>query len=214
LDSIRELAQIQAATEFKRAIEDWNLYCFGNRYATLDRDFVQRQVAKRKVALDEEGRQLLLTWVKSRVTTLPKTASLEPTISPPVASPPISELASGDSLDQVLVEEAVKAQERTVAQNFDSILSGTWAGNPDHCSQKRGKSALLVSINSQKAARANVSCNFLRMNESNNAFSVTAHCSNGTEQWDANISLARSGNKLTWSSELGTDTFYRCEGEL
>jgi hypothetical protein len=65
LEAIREPVQYQAATEFKKAVDDWNPYCFGNRYGALDRDFVERQVAKRKATF--EGRHLLSTWVESRV---------------------------------------------------------------------------------------------------------------------------------------------------
>ena len=206
LQALRGLSKDQAAIdEFNGAADNWNLYC------SRGQDFVSYAPPHQAEALTSE-----------------------PTISAVVAPTAQSQLVPGDSgasqqsqhraegplclsrhcreQDQMLEEESLQVQKKQEqAQKFNSIFSGTWAGNHDSCNQRSKKNSFLVRITSEKAISDYTSCKFLSMNESNNAFLLTAHCSTGADEWDANISLSRSGNKMTWSSERGTDIFIQCD---
>jgi len=42
-------------------------------------------------------------------------------------------------------------------------------------------------------------------------WNVVANCSNGRERWVANVRLKVQGERLTWSSERGSQAYVRCE---
>ena len=219
LEAIRGHWKVQAAiSEFNTAVNDWNLYCSKYRYYNSDQQFVQRQVTKRKATLDEEGRSILTNWIASKVSSSLPPPRGEPLIitptEPPIVSPgeqsEQTDLASGNSIDQMLVDESLQAQEGQ-KQRFIATFGGTWSATPASCNRRNRKSGDLININSEKAESDFSLCSFLGMSKSSTSFLVTAHCSNSATEWDANVSLTRTGNKLTWSSERGTDIFTRCE---
>ena len=95
--------------------------------------------------------------------------------------------------------------------SFRSI-AGKWAAHRAACSERsRNRTAHLPLTIDQRGARAGgASCSFRRTEQNGNRWSVAATCTSDTESWTANVRLVLAGNKLTWSSERGAQTYTRC----
>ncbi|NNM70861.1 hypothetical protein [Enterovirga aerilata] len=90
-------------------------------------------------------------------------------------------------------------------------VAGRWASHPSACSDRKGRSAYLPLLIDERGAKAGgASCSFRRTAQDGNRWSVTAACADATERWDAHVRLVLAGNRLTWSSERGTQTYTRC----
>ena len=95
--------------------------------------------------------------------------------------------------------------------SFRSI-AGKWASHPSACSgsAKRRTAHLPLTIDQRGARAGGASCSFRRTAQDGNRWSVAATCTSDSETWDANVRLVLAGNKLTWSSERGAQTYTRC----
>src|SRR5215218_10211815 len=54
-------------------------------------------------------------------------------------------------------------------------------------------------------------CRFKKKQETQSGWNLVANCSNGGERWVANVRLKIQGERLTWSSERGSQAYVRCE---
>jgi hypothetical protein len=88
---------------------------------------------------------------------------------------------------------------------------GGWASNFDECHIGEGGGAPLT-ITAKRAQTSSGRCQFASVNHDSNGWRVQAICTVGTESWNANIRLMLNGNRLTWSSDRGTDVYFRCSG--
>lgn len=90
-------------------------------------------------------------------------------------------------------------------------LSGKWGATRSACTPGRGKDELLPLVLGPKGARAgDATCRFNRTVQNGNRWSIAASCRHGRESWRAHVKLTMAGNRLTWSSERGTQAYIRC----
>ena len=90
-------------------------------------------------------------------------------------------------------------------------LAGKWAAHPAACSSREKRTAYLPLTIDQRGAKAGgASCSFRRTAQDGNRWSVSATCTDAKESWDAHVRLVLAGNKLTWTSERGSQTYTRC----
>ena len=141
----------------------------------------------------------------------PDTAERAPD-SPPS---PLFELTS--LIEQPVATEGARPSSARATVAVPATLSfrsvaGKWASNRAACSERGSKrTALLPLTIDQRGARAGgASCSFRRTEQAGNRWSVAATCTSDTESWNANVRLVLAGNKLTWSSERGAQTYTRC----
>jgi hypothetical protein len=86
---------------------------------------------------------------------------------------------------------------------------GTWTDDSSQCVNGRG----FVSISARRAEANGTACDFDSVQqETESSWSIRARCVSPTARWIANIKLSLSNPRLIWTSEKGTDHFYRCSG--
>ena len=74
-----------------------------------------------------------------------------------------------------------------------------------------GCGRLLPTMIDADGARAGRRSAFKKKQEIQSGWNVVANCSNGRERWVANVRLKVQGERLTWSSERGSQAYVRCE---
>jgi hypothetical protein len=90
-------------------------------------------------------------------------------------------------------------------------FAGIWAPTPQACSPASNNRQLLPAVISQEGAWAgDVSCRFRRIKQSGNVAVVTSTCSDARQRWTNTVRLVVTGDRLTWSSERGSQTYVRC----
>jgi hypothetical protein len=90
-------------------------------------------------------------------------------------------------------------------------ITGLWAPTPSACSPKSNRRQLLPAVINQDGAWAGeVSCTFRQLKQEGNVAVASSTCSNGRRRWTANVRMAVDGDRLTWSSERGSQTYVRC----
>lgn len=93
---------------------------------------------------------------------------------------------------------------------------GHWAPNTRACTPQLNRDGLLpATINDQGAWAGETACMFRRKQQNGNVWTMAATCSNDRSRWAANVRLEVRGDRLTWSSERGSQTYVRCrQGQL
>jgi hypothetical protein len=113
--------------------------------------------------------------------------------------------------EQKLFDAISKPAEISEAERFEGLFAGTWAVNPRACPILGVTSDTLpVSIRRDRAQAGNAACDFRDVKSEGERWVIRAQCQSGNASWAANITLVRSGNQITWSSERGVATYYRC----
>jgi hypothetical protein len=89
---------------------------------------------------------------------------------------------------------------------------GIWGADASACSARLNRTGLLPAVIDDEGAFAGeTSCAFKSRKQVAGAWQVVAACANARSRWTANIRLAVAGNRLTWSSQRGSQTYVRCE---
>jgi len=92
---------------------------------------------------------------------------------------------------------------------------GRWAGDMKACSHKATKSGYLPTVIETRRARAgDASCSFTEKRQAGSTWRLVAQCTSGAERWTAHIEVAVVGDRLTWTSERGSQTYVRCQQPL
>jgi hypothetical protein len=104
-----------------------------------------------------------------------------------------------------------EAPPQVASNDFLQRATGTWWPGTS-CPARERRSALTpMLLNAQSARAGKTSCRFTNEPVQNGSvWTVAALCSNAGERWRASIRLAFVGNRLTWASERGTQTYTRC----
>jgi len=90
-------------------------------------------------------------------------------------------------------------------------FAGIWAADPSACSGPTDRKAFLPTvIDHQGAFAGQTSCGFKSRKPISGAWHIVAECASERARWTAHVRLAVSGNRLTWSSERGSQTYVRC----
>jgi hypothetical protein len=89
--------------------------------------------------------------------------------------------------------------------------AGMWGADQSACSTRNRKRLLPTMIDADGARAGETFCRFKKKQETQSGWNVVANCSNGRERWVANVRLKVQGERLTWSSERGSQAYVRCE---
>ena len=89
--------------------------------------------------------------------------------------------------------------------------AGMWGADQSACSTRNRKRLLPTMIDADGARAGETFCRFKKKQETPSGWNVVASCSNGRERWVANVRLKIQGERLTWSSERGSQAYVRCE---
>jgi hypothetical protein len=89
---------------------------------------------------------------------------------------------------------------------------GIWGADASACSARLNRKGLLPAVIDDDGAFAGeTSCAFKSRKQVAGAWEVVADCANPRNRWTAHIRLSVAGNRLTWSSQRGSQTYVRCE---
>jgi hypothetical protein len=117
--------------------------------------------------------------------------------------------------DLYLAVSATEAQPAgpTAAAPDKWSISGTWSPDRGVCTRKAADKAgvFLMRIDENGARSGDTTCTFLRRQQDGDTWTVSARCSGQEQRWTSRVRLDLSGNKLTWQSERGTQTYARCD---
>jgi uncharacterized membrane protein len=92
---------------------------------------------------------------------------------------------------------------------------GTWLASPNACRNRPDdNTALRTYIDNSGARAGDTSCSFSNKHPSGDAWVFTAKCRNPREHWTARVRLQTTGNKLSWSSQRGTQVYSRCQDRM
>jgi hypothetical protein len=94
-----------------------------------------------------------------------------------------------------------------------TTIVGTWASNERAC-RSRPTNLLPAVIDNDGARAGETFCAFKKKRLERDGMHVTATCSSPRERWNANVKLRVEGNRLTWSSRRGSQTYVRCGPNL
>ena len=90
-------------------------------------------------------------------------------------------------------------------------IVGRWAPTAQACLLQPNRDGLLrATINEQGASAGGTTCKFQRRQQSGSVWTVVAACSNQGSRWVANVRLEVRGDRLTWTSERGSQSYVRC----
>jgi hypothetical protein len=93
----------------------------------------------------------------------------------------------------------------------DDPIAGVWAPNAGSCSARNFRDGALPTVmNTDGAWAGETFCMFTHQQPTENGWKVVAKCSNPRERWTSNVRLTVNGNRLTWTSRRGTQTYTRC----
>ena len=99
----------------------------------------------------------------------------------------------------------------TLEQNFERAFGGTWAKSASECPRVNPNSDLLpITISAERATAGPAVCNFQEIGLAGSKGRIRAQCTVEDQTWVANVTLIRTGNQLTWSSEKGTAKYWWC----
>ena len=139
---------------------------------------------------------------------------------PEVEPKPVSQLKSanleGTALSATrpptpLAANASMIQVATIGGQRKPTYAGMWGADQSACSTRNTKRLLPTIIDADGARAGETFCRFKKKQETQSGWNVVANCSNGRERWVANVRLKVQGERLTWSSERGSQAYVRCE---
>jgi Putative peptidoglycan binding domain len=117
------------------------------------------------------------------------------------------DLAADDSWDEA-TERSLFSANVELAEPF----VGIWGADAAACSPQLNQEGLLPAvIDGERAWAGETVCAFEKKKRTVDGWNVVASCSNGRDRWTANIRLVVNGNRLTWTSQRGSQSYIRCE---
>lgn len=92
---------------------------------------------------------------------------------------------------------------------------GFWAPDKGACSARAFQEGVLPTmITSEGAWAGETFCVFRKRKETDTGWQIFAECSAPRERWTSNVRLMVTGDRLTWSSKRGTQTYTRCRPDV
>jgi uncharacterized membrane protein/Fe2+ transport system protein FeoA len=89
---------------------------------------------------------------------------------------------------------------------------GIWGADATACSPRLNQKGLLPAVIDDEGAWAGETfCAFQSKKRTAEGWTVVANCANTRDRWTANVQLAVSGDRLTWTSQRGSSTYLRCK---
>ncbi len=95
-----------------------------------------------------------------------------------------------------------------------ATMEGIWAPGTS-CSLRTFRDGSLPTFISADGAWAGETmCIFKNQRQTDTGWSVIASCSNAREQWATRVNLGIKGDRLTWASKRGIQTYTRCSPDF
>jgi hypothetical protein len=148
-------------------------------------------------------------------------APAEGKTSPPAEAPdePIRTLMQAPALPTVVATTGFQPHPDADRADGDAArrasIVGIWAPDAGTCSARSFRDGVLPTVvNSEVAWAGETFCLFARRKESEAGWRVVAKCSTARERWTSNVRLTVADNRLTWTSERGTQVYTRCAPDL
>jgi peptidoglycan hydrolase-like protein with peptidoglycan-binding domain len=87
---------------------------------------------------------------------------------------------------------------------------GAWARSRADCFQEDAPPLAISAQRAESFGGVEGSCEFAQVQRDGAGWHTRAHCSAHGKSWTANVQLRVTGATLSWSSERGRATYYRC----
>ena len=117
------------------------------------------------------------------------------------------DLAADDSWDEA-TERSLFSANVELAEPF----VGIWGADASACSPQVNREGLLPAvIDGERAWAGETVCAFEKKKRTVDGWKVVASCFDGRDRWNANVRLVVNGNRLTWTSQRGSQSYVRCE---
>lgn len=101
------------------------------------------------------------------------------------------------------------------ANRQEGPFAGVWATNEKACSPQLNRDGLLPAlISSQGAWAGETTCSFNKSKRVGNTWTFAAVCADSRRRWKADVRMSVVGNRLTWTSQRGSQTYVRCQNGL
>lgn len=131
------------------------------------------------------------------------------------AATPFLPLADAVAPEEHASPDAAFADPAVEAGNQRPGVVGVWSPDAGTCSPRSFRDgALPTVINAEGAWAGETFCIFTKRKETESGWRVVAKCSTPRARWTSNVRLTVSDNRLTWSSERGTQAYTRCASDL
>lgn len=126
-------------------------------------------------------------------------------LAPPMAVP---EMATAAEPAGSARASTTPLQGRVAA--LDRKLTGKWVPRTNVCAKRDGSGECITLVIKGNVAKAgSASCRFADLTRSGDRWKMLAQCENNGESWTAHVRLVMAGNRLTWTSERGTQVYMR-----
>ena len=90
-------------------------------------------------------------------------------------------------------------------------FAGVWGASREACrSEMQREGHLLTYINLRRARAGDTVCMFQNTKRRASAWHMEASCSDGQATWKSDVRLSVTRGRLTWSSQKGVTTYFRC----
>jgi NAD(P)H-flavin reductase len=120
--------------------------------------------------------------------------------------------SAADDLEFRLRSGAGDSVATSVDGTKDTGVAGVWAPDVRACPSVHNRKRLIPAvITADGASAGDTFCAFKKKKPTDSGLDVVASCSNANRQWTAKVRLTVNGKRLTWSSERGTQAYFRCE---
>ncbi len=151
-----------------------------------------------------------------------QTASISFVDSVPWSAPPTRINDPGTTSDRGLLHAvstetaAQAAADQTVSDSVKSdLFVGVWAPDAGTCSARNFRDGNLPTVIATDGAWAGETfCMFTKKKQTDSGWRLVAKCSSPRERWTANVRLTVGDNRLTWTSERGTQVYTRCRPDV
>jgi hypothetical protein len=112
------------------------------------------------------------------------------------------------ALNDVLDGQTEEKLSSSLSISAESSFIGRWS--PTASCEGNSPDFAPLLINSRRAKSFGGTCEFQKIDRYNGGWRVRAACAVGRNSWIANIMFTVRGSQLIWTSEKGTETYYRC----
>jgi hypothetical protein len=117
------------------------------------------------------------------------------------------------ALQQEIANPIVRSGDKVTTEKANFV--GVWAPDTDSCSVslfRQGRLPTFIYLDGAWAG--DTFCAFKEKEQTETGWRVVARCASSRERWSANIGLTVNGNRLTWTSGRGTQSYARCETDV
>jgi hypothetical protein len=118
-------------------------------------------------------------------------------------------IVNGLSPDSVWDFQTEKRIGLSGARTSNQSFVGSWSDRTD-CIISQASAAPL-RIDTIRAVSTGGRCEFQTISKAGESWKIKARCFVDADSWPANIKLIVDKDRLTWSSERGTEEYFRCK---